>query len=90
MAYWAIRSAPLNDLAQAREIIEINFISVALWLLAILARRDPRAGRSTLVVIGSVAGDRGRARNFVYGSAKGGLDRFLEGTAACPCGNIAP
>jgi len=30
-------------------------------------------------VVGSVAGDRGRARNFVYGSAKGGIDRFLEG-----------
>jgi short-subunit dehydrogenase len=26
-----------------------------------------------------VAGDRGRRSNFVYGSAKGGLDRFLEG-----------
>ena len=31
------------------------------------------------MVIGSVAGDRGRASNFIYGSAKGGLDRFLEG-----------
>ena len=30
-------------------------------------------------MIGSVAGDRGRGSNFVYGSAKGGLDRFLEG-----------
>jgi short-subunit dehydrogenase len=30
-------------------------------------------------VITSVAGDRGRASNYVYGSAKGGLSRFLQG-----------
>lgn len=68
----------LLDLKHAREIIEVNFTSVALWLLAISRLRDP--GRPlSLVVIGSVAGDRGRGSNFVYGSAKGGLDRFLEG-----------
>jgi decaprenylphospho-beta-D-erythro-pentofuranosid-2-ulose 2-reductase len=68
----------LSDLGHARDIINVNFTSVALWLLAIRARRDP-ARPLTLVVIGSVAGDRGRASNFIYGSAKGGLDRFLEG-----------
>jgi short-subunit dehydrogenase len=68
----------LTDLDHARDIIEVNFTSVALWLLAIRARRD-LANPLTLVVIGSVAGDRGRASNFVYGSAKGGLDHFLEG-----------
>jgi decaprenylphospho-beta-D-erythro-pentofuranosid-2-ulose 2-reductase len=67
-----------GDLDHARAIIDVNFTSVALWLLAIVAHRDP--GRAlSVVVIGSVAGDRGRASNFVYGSAKGGLDRFLEG-----------
>ena len=68
----------LNDVAQAREIIEVNFVSVALWLLAIRKRHDP-ARPLTFVVIGSVAGDRGRGSNYIYGSAKGGLDRFLEG-----------
>lgn len=68
----------LTDLALAAEIIDVNFTSVALWLLAIRARRDP-ARPLTLIVIGSVAGDRGRGSNFMYGSAKGGLDRFLEG-----------
>ena len=68
----------LTDLEHARDVIEINFVSVALWLLAIRARHDPARSLS-LVVIGSVAGDRGRGSNFVYGSAKGGLDRFLEG-----------
>jgi len=68
----------LTDLALAAEIINVNFVSVALWLLAIRARRDP-ALPLTLIVIGSVAGDRGRSSNFIYGAAKGGLDRFLEG-----------
>ncbi|MGO9895635.1 MAG: SDR family NAD(P)-dependent oxidoreductase [Bryobacteraceae bacterium] len=68
----------LTDLAHARQVIEINFVSVALWLLAIRAHHDP-ARLLSIVVIGSVAGDRGRASNFVYGSAKGGLDRFLQG-----------
>jgi short-subunit dehydrogenase len=68
----------LTDLDHARDIIEVNFTSVALWLLAIRARHIPDRPLA-LVVIGSVAGDRGRASNFVYGAAKGGLDRFLEG-----------
>jgi short-subunit dehydrogenase len=41
-----------------------------------------------LVVIGSVAGDRGRARNFVYGSAKSGLDRFVEGLQQAYAGTM--
>lgn len=68
----------IGDLAYARDLIETNFTSVACWLLAHIARWD-HSQPLTLIVIGSVAGDRGRARNFVYGSAKGGIDRFLEG-----------
>jgi short-subunit dehydrogenase len=68
----------VRDIAYARDLIDTNFTSAACWLLAILARRD-QTRPLTLVVIGSVAGDRGRARNFVYGSAKSGLDRFVEG-----------
>jgi short-subunit dehydrogenase len=72
------QESALTDLDHARDIIDANFTSVCLWLLAICTGHD--ATRSlTLVVIGSVAGDRGRGSNFVYGSAKGGLDRFLEG-----------
>ena len=34
-----------------------------------------------LLVIGSVAGDRGRRSNFIYGACKGGLARLVEGIA---------
>jgi short-subunit dehydrogenase len=68
-----------RDLALARAAIDTNFTSAALWTLALL--KDRPAGPFTLVGIGSVAGDRGRASNFIYGSAKAALDRFLEGLA---------
>lgn len=69
-----------RDLDAARRAIDVNFTSVALWVLALLKNRPPQVPLS-IAAIGSVAGDRGRASNFVYGSAKGGLDRFLEGLA---------
>jgi len=67
-----------SDLARARTVLETNFTSAALWILALLKDR-PEAQGMIIVGIGSVAGDRGRASNLVYGSAKAGFDRFLEG-----------
>src|SRR4051794_37361896 len=69
-----------SDLAEARALIDSNFTSAALWMLALLKDR-PQDQKLTIVGIGSVAGDRGRASNFIYGSAKAGFDRFLEGLA---------
>lgn len=48
-------------------------------LLTPLANRFEKQGFGTLAVISSVAGDRGRESNYVYGSAKAALDTFLEG-----------
>ena len=72
------QAAAEADLAQARALIDSNFTSAALWVLALL-KGHPESTPLTIVVIGSVAGDKGRASNFIYGSAKAGLDRFLEG-----------
>jgi short-subunit dehydrogenase len=69
-----------GDLAQARAVLDSNFMSAAVWILALLKDR-PEGHKLTVVGIGSVAGDRGRASNFIYGSAKAGFDRFLEGLA---------
>lgn len=79
LAYGALdQTAGEADLARARAVIETNYVSPALMLLGLLGERDP-SKRLSVVVIGSVAGDRGRASNFVYGSAKGGLEIFVEG-----------
>ncbi|HUR93158.1 MAG TPA: SDR family oxidoreductase [Gemmatimonadales bacterium] len=62
----------------AVEALDVNFVSTVA-LLTPLAQRFESARGGCLAVIGSVAGDRGRQSNYVYGAAKGGLERFLEG-----------
>jgi len=48
-------------------------------LLTAIAERFEKQRAGTIVAIGSVAGDRGRQSNYVYGASKGGLDLFLQG-----------
>lgn len=48
-------------------------------IFAVLANRFEERGSGTLVGISSVAGERGRATNYVYGSAKAGFTAFLSG-----------
>jgi decaprenylphospho-beta-D-erythro-pentofuranosid-2-ulose 2-reductase len=67
-----------EDLAHARQILETDFTSAALWLLA-AARVVKPSG--SILVISSVAGDRGRKSNYVYGAAKGGLALLAQGMA---------
>jgi decaprenylphospho-beta-D-erythro-pentofuranosid-2-ulose 2-reductase len=66
------------DLALAREAMEVNAISPALWAEAI-AGHMARSEHGTLGIIGSVAGDRGRRSNYVYGAAKGLVTRYAQG-----------
>jgi short-subunit dehydrogenase len=66
------------DIAHATEILRANFEGPAL-LLGEIANRMAARGRGTIVGVSSVAGDRGRGSNYVYGSAKAGLTAFLSG-----------
>jgi decaprenylphospho-beta-D-erythro-pentofuranosid-2-ulose 2-reductase len=45
----------------------------------VVARRLKEQGHGTLVVLSSVAGERARRANFIYGSSKAGLDAFAQG-----------
>ncbi|MFC5302478.1 SDR family oxidoreductase [Azospira restricta] len=58
--------------------IDNNGLSV-IALATRLANLLEAQGRGTIAVIGSVAGDRGRQSNYVYGAAKGLVARFFEG-----------
>lgn len=58
--------------------LHTNFLSVV-SLLTPLANRLEAQGEGTIAVISSVAGDRGRASNYVYGTAKGAVSLFLQG-----------
>jgi decaprenylphospho-beta-D-erythro-pentofuranosid-2-ulose 2-reductase len=66
------------DLAACEDALALNGTSPALFAEA-FAGHLQKAGRGTLAVIGSVAGDRGRKSNYVYGAAKGMLERYLQG-----------
>jgi decaprenylphospho-beta-D-erythro-pentofuranosid-2-ulose 2-reductase len=69
------------DPLYARESLEVNFLSSAALALH-LASYFERQGAGCLAVIGSVAGDRIRVSNYVYGTAKGALALFLDGLRA--------
>ena len=56
----------------------INGVAPALYAEA-LANAMQQAGRGAVAVIGSVAGDRGRKSNYVYGAAKGLVARYMQG-----------
>lgn len=72
------QGAAERDLVVAEEILSVNFNSVAAWCLT-AANTLEIQGRGSLVVIGSVAGDRGRRANFIYGAAKAGLETLVQG-----------
>ena len=67
-----------QDDAVARRELDINFVS-AVALLTPLANQFEKQGFGSIAVISSVAGDRGRQSNYLYGSAKAGLSAFLSG-----------
>lgn len=58
--------------------LQVNFVS-ATAILTLFAADLERRRAGCLAAITSVAGDRGRRSNFVYGSAKGALSLFLQG-----------
>jgi decaprenylphospho-beta-D-erythro-pentofuranosid-2-ulose 2-reductase len=57
---------------------DVNARSVVAALTAIALRMEP-AGRGAIAVVSSVAGDRGRASNYVYGAAKAAVTAFSSG-----------
>ncbi len=69
-----------NDPVRAGQLVETNFTGHVSTLLA-AARRMRAQGHGTIVVLSSVAAIRPRKANFVYGSAKAGLDSFARGLA---------
>jgi len=67
-----------RDAALAARLIDVNFTSAVRALTGAAEHFESR-GRGFIVAVGSVAGDRGRQSNYVYGAAKAGLAVFLQG-----------
>jgi len=67
-----------TDLHYNAQTLTINAISPVLFAEAFAGRMAER-GHGQIGIIGSVAGDRGRKSNYVYGAAKGLIERYVEG-----------
>lgn len=66
------------DIEAASRVMRSNYEG-PVSILAVLANHFEERGSGTIVGISSVAGERGRATNYVYGSAKAGFTAFLSG-----------
>lgn len=82
LAYGVLSDEDLagRDIDYAQQQLQTNFTSAALWCLASAALLK-RQGSGVLIVLGSVAGDRGRGSNALYGAAKAGLGTLVQGLA---------
>ncbi|MCK5127202.1 MAG: SDR family oxidoreductase [candidate division Zixibacteria bacterium] len=67
-----------KDYSEAARVFDANFASAA-SLLTILANRFEVQKSGTIAVISSVAGDRGRKSNYIYGASKAAKSTFLDG-----------
>ncbi|MCW8886009.1 MAG: SDR family NAD(P)-dependent oxidoreductase [Motiliproteus sp.] len=67
-----------DDLHTCRAALDINGVSPVLFAEA-FAKNMEKANHGTIALISSVAGDRGRQSNYVYGAAKGLVSRYTQG-----------
>ncbi len=67
-----------SDVATAVELAQVNY-TAAVAVGVALGERMTAQGHGSIVAFSSVAGERARRSNFVYGSTKAGLDAFYSG-----------
>lgn len=67
-----------TDVATAVELAQVNY-TAAVGVGVALGERMTAQGHGSIVAFSSVAGERARRSNFVYGSTKAGLDAFYSG-----------
>jgi decaprenylphospho-beta-D-erythro-pentofuranosid-2-ulose 2-reductase len=72
------QAASERDGAAAERVMRANYVGPAL-ILGEIANRFEARGSGCVIGISSVAGDRGRASNYIYGAAKAGFTAFLSG-----------
>ncbi|MBN9313478.1 MAG: 3-oxoacyl-ACP reductase [Chryseobacterium sp. 39-10] len=68
----------LYDRKNTERIIDINYAKLV-PILNFFAEKMERKRAGTMIVLSSVAGDRGRQSNFIYGSAKAAMTAYLSG-----------
>lgn len=76
--YLGTQDKAQTDFTEAHRIIDTNFTGVV-SVCELFAAEFESLKKGNIAVISSVAGDRGRQSNYMYGSAKGGLTVYLSG-----------
>jgi decaprenylphospho-beta-D-erythro-pentofuranosid-2-ulose 2-reductase len=67
-----------SDWQECQRILQVNYVG-AVSILNLAAQEYAGLGNGTIVGISSVAGERGRQSNYLYGSAKAGFTAYLSG-----------
>ena len=67
-----------QDPAAAARVAQVNYVG-AVSASLVCSQQLRAQGHGTLVVLSSVAGERARSSNYIYGSTKAGLDTFAQG-----------
>ena len=78
VGYMGVQAENERDIFTAVNVMRSNFEGPA-SIFVVLANHFEKRRSGTLVGISSVAGERGRAKNYIYGSAKAGFTAFLSG-----------
>lgn len=76
--YMADQQDCQDNPAKAKRTFDVNLVSACI-LLELAAAYFTKIGSGTIAVISSVAGDRGRASNYIYGASKAGLTTYTSG-----------
>ncbi len=76
--YMGDQAIARTDLDEVRRTIDVNFTG-AVSVLNLVAKEFEERGLGAIAGISSVAGDRGRQSNYIYGSAKAGFTTYLAG-----------
>ena len=84
IAHGTLSNQKMCELSVDKTLAEIKTNALStISLLTLIANRFEEKNNGTICVISSVAGDRGRASNYVYGSAKAMVTTFLSGLRQC-------
>ena len=78
IGYMAEQTEAQSDFEKSRNMVESNYLG-AVSLLNQVADIFEKRASGTIIGISSVAGDRGRKSNYIYGSSKAALSSYLDG-----------
>ncbi|MBL4761945.1 MAG: SDR family oxidoreductase [Gammaproteobacteria bacterium] len=78
IGYLGDQNLAQTDFAESKKIIDTNFTGIV-SLLNIIANDFEAKKQGTIIGVSSVAGDRGRKKNYTYGAAKAAFSAYLSG-----------